>query len=115
MTIVETLKYVTVIDKDTCIIVLSGELTFKSLTEFNELLNNLTILDCRIYIFKFREVTNIDKTTQQLLMKIQSMIRNKNAAEVRFCELRTDWKAELIDCGIIRPSECFVTLRASLA
>lgn len=115
MTIDETFKYVTVIDKDICIVVLSGELTFKSQTAFDELLNDLTKLKCRIYIFKFREVSKIDKSTQQLLMKIQAMIRDKKRGEVRFCELRTEWKAELMDSGIIRPAEYFVTLKASLA
>lgn len=111
----ETLKYVTVIDKDVCIFVLSGELTFKSQSTFNELLNDLTKIKSRIYIFKCREVSKIDESTQHLLMKIQSMIRDKKTGEVRFCELKTEWKAELINSGIIRPSEYFVTLKASLA
>lgn len=114
MSLPDSLKFKIVAEKEVCVVVFSGELTLRSQEVFALLMEELTNRKCRTYIFKFSEVARIEKSGHRLLVNLQNTIRNTLLADVRFCEIRNSFRAEMIDNGIIKAPEYFSTLKEAL-
>lgn len=114
MSLLDPLKFKIVSEKDVCVVVFSGELTIKSHEVFAILIEEMTNRKCSTYICKFSDVSKFDKSAHRLLVNLQNTIRNNLKANVRFCEIRNNYKAELLDNGIIKAPEYFNSLKEAL-
>lgn len=106
--------YQIVEEKNLCVILFKASFSFKCKATVAGLIEKLKSSKCEIYILNFKEVERIDNSMHRVLVKLQSVIRSELGAGLRLCELRPNIKNDLIDQGIIKPSEYFPSLREAL-
>jgi anti-anti-sigma regulatory factor len=114
MSLPDSLKFKIVSERDVCVVVFSGELTMKSQTTIATLLEEIKNRKCRSYVFKFSEISKIDKSSHRYLISLQNTIRNDLMADVRFCEIHNSFRSQMIDIGIIKAPEYFNSLKEAL-
>lgn len=101
-------------DAKICVISLGGNLNYKNKESCEAILEQIKKSKAPVFVMNFRDVQKIDKNIHRYLVQLQTLIRTELHAEVRICEMKTTFKSDLLDIGIIKASEYFLNLREAL-
>lgn len=101
-------------DKGVCIVIFNGVFSNKFQVSKEECVRQLRLLESKIFILKFGDVTRVERPSHRFLIHLQNLIRNDLKADVRICEIRPSLRTELLDIGIIKSAEYYDNLKDAL-
>lgn len=110
----DSFNYRIINEKNVCIVIFDGVLTNKFQSSLEECIQQLSKSQSQIFILKFGDVARLEKSSHRFLVRLQNVIRNDFKATIRICEIKSTWRSELLDTGIIRNKEYYNSLKDAL-
>lgn len=101
-------------DKGVCIVIFNGIFSNKFQVSNEECVRQIRLLESKIFILKFTDITRFERPSHRFLILLQNLIRNDLKANVRICEIKPSLRTELFDIGIIKPTEYYDKLMDAL-
>lgn len=110
----DSFNYRIINEKSVCVVIFTGALTHKFQSSHEECIQELSKSQSQIFILKFGDVSRFEKSSHRFLVRLQNVIRNDLKATIRICEIKTTWRSELLDTGIVKHKEYYNTLKDAI-